>query len=365
MDAESSHPEMDSIVIHGLGKKYPGNSLWAVKGISFSVRKGECFGLLGANGAGKTTTISMLSGISSISHGEAKIAGYNVETQGEKAREMLGVCPQFDYNYDELTVHETLLLFGRLKGLPRKYEEFLVRRTAKSVGLDGDSFEKCTSELSGGQQRRLSIALSLLTSPEVVLLDEPTTGLDPETRTLIWATLMSIKKDRAMIMTTHSMEEADALCDRIGIMCFGRLKCLGAPFHLKKKFGSGFQLAINCSGSKNDVINFVNGLSKKAELVQEKTKLLKFVLPREGTEVSHVFKEMEENRRDLKITEWAFAETSLDEVFLLVTKQSEEEKRGQDRSAGRAQGAHSLDDGQQEEGTLEDSACETLPALLV
>jgi len=317
---ENLSPQLDDdvkIQIQGIGKKYE-DGPWAVKEITFGVHKGECFGLLGPNGAGKTTLISMLSGYISKSYGYARIGGFDVTHQNEQAREVLGVCPQFDYLFDELTVEEHLLLYGRIKGLPIDLEHFIVHRVACFVGLDGDAFLKKTAGLSGGMKRRLTIALALLTSPDVVLLDEPTTGLDPETRQEVWNTLADIKSKRAVILTTHSMEEADALCDNIGIMASGRLRCLGTPLHLKHKFGSGFQLAVTYLGSKDAVIEFVQALVKNAKLVEAKLKVLRFLLPREETQVSHIFKMMEENRAKYHITEWSFSETSLDEVFLRI-----------------------------------------------
>ena len=165
-----------------------------------------------------------------------------------RAAALLGLCPQFDCLWEDLTVQEHLLLYARIKGIRNHALNFAARRAAESVQLDGDSFQKVVSELSGGTRRRLSIAIALVGDPVVLVLDEPTTGLDPDTRNSIWRCISDVARGRAVLLTTHSMEEADALCDRIGIMANGKLRCLGTPLHLKNKFGQGYVLSAAYGG---------------------------------------------------------------------------------------------------------------------
>ena len=148
--------------------------------------------------------------------------------------------------WPELTVHEHLLFYCRLRGIDSSRINGAVRRIAEDVGLDGDPLHQLARELSGGMKRRLSIGIALTASPNLLVLDEPTTGLDPDTRHKIWQVIDKIKSrgDKSVVITTHSMEEADSLCSRIGIVCDGRLKVLGNQVHLKNKFGSGFKLSL-------------------------------------------------------------------------------------------------------------------------
>ena len=167
--------------------------------------------------------------------------------QSDKAT-MLGLCPQFDFLWDELTVCEHLALYARIKGIGDETRiQNAARRAAELVDLDGDAYRKAAGNLSGGMRRRLSIAIALVGDPAVLVLDEPTTGLDPDTRFQIWRCVAAAKKKRAVLLTTHSMSEADALCDRIGIMTGGTLQCLGTPLHLKNKFGAGYVLSASLS----------------------------------------------------------------------------------------------------------------------
>ena len=156
---------------------------------------------------------------------------------------------QFDILWPDLTVKEHLLFYARLKGISLSQEQAVVKQAMSEVYLKKFADLK-TKELSGGMKRRLSVAISLVGDPQVVFLDEPTTGLDPENRRQLWDILSQCKGKRALILTTHSMEEADVLCDRIGIINKGNMKCIGNQTHLKNKFGSGYQLFINCYQKK-------------------------------------------------------------------------------------------------------------------
>lgn len=187
----------------------------AIKNFSLAIRPGEIFGLLGPNGAGKTTLISMITGLYPPTNGNAWVSGFSIKEEINQVHLLMGVCPQFDLLWPDLTIREHLTFYARLKGINRADERKKVDSAMREVVLE--KFEKFKAkELSGGMKRRLSVAISLVGEPKIVFLDEPTTGLDPENRRQLWDILVGARGKRAMILTTHSMEEADVLCSRIG-----------------------------------------------------------------------------------------------------------------------------------------------------
>ncbi|KAI8811974.1 P-loop containing nucleoside triphosphate hydrolase protein [Cladochytrium replicatum] len=217
----------------------------AVKGVTFSIRYGESFGLLGPNGAGKTTTLSMITGLLRPTSGTIYVAGQRMEDFGINTGRVVGTCPQFDRVWSSMTIEEHLQFYSRLRGIPAKHLKSRVRRIAEEVGLDGDPFQMMADHLSGGMKRRLSIGIALTGSPAILVCDEPSTGLDPETRRQVWKVLSSVKgSNRCLIVTTHAMEEADAICNRIGIVSNGKMRVIGTQNRLKQKFGSGLKISL-------------------------------------------------------------------------------------------------------------------------
>ncbi|KAJ3197178.1 hypothetical protein HK101_005457 [Irineochytrium annulatum] len=225
----------------------------AVDDVTLSVKYGETFGLLGPNGAGKTTTLSMITGLLKRTSGSITVAGKAIDDARGNGQfwRLIGVTPQFDTVWPDLTVEEHLKFYCRLRGVPSRNVQSMVRGIAEDVELDGDAFRVKASGLSGGMRRRLSIGIALTASPRILVLDEPTTGLDPETKRHVWRIVDRVRRggagSRCVVITTHSMEEADALCSRIGIVCDGNLKVLGSQIHLKKKFGEGLKLTLRFS----------------------------------------------------------------------------------------------------------------------
>ena len=217
----------------GLRKIYPARrgaaAFVAVHGIDFEVRRGETFGFLGPNGAGKSSTMRMIGCVSPLSGGSLHILGLDASSQGADIRARLGSVPQDDALDNELTVRENLVVYGRFFGLDRN----LVRRRTDALlefARLADKAQARVAELSGGMRRRLTIARSLINSPELLLLDEPTTGLDPQARHLLWERLFQLKQDGVtLILTTHYMDEAEQLCDRLLIMDGGRIVAEGSP----------------------------------------------------------------------------------------------------------------------------------------
>ncbi|MFC5730210.1 MULTISPECIES: ABC transporter ATP-binding protein [Nocardioides] len=204
----------------------------AVRGIDLDVRKGEAFGFLGPNGAGKSSTMRMIAAVSPVSGGELRILGMDPAADGPAIRARLGVCPQEDNLDIELSVFDNLYIYGRYFGLPRD----VVRERARELLDFVQLAEKATAkvdELSGGMKRRLSIARSLVNRPELLLLDEPTTGLDPQARHLLWDQLFRLKQAGVtLVLTTHYMDEAEQLCDRLVVMDKGVIVAEGAPHDL-------------------------------------------------------------------------------------------------------------------------------------
>jgi len=217
----------------------------AVRNFSLAIRPGEIFGLLGPNGAGKTTLIAMITGLYPPNYGNAWVNGYSIRNEINQVHLKMGVCPQFDLLWPDLTVQEHLIFYARLKGIKRKDETFRVNEAMKEVFLDKFGDFKANA-LSGGMKRRLSVAISLVGDPKIIFLDEPTTGLDPENRRQLWDILVESRGKRAMVLTTHSMEEADVLCSRIGIITDGVLRTVGPQVRLKSLYGGGYHLYVNC-----------------------------------------------------------------------------------------------------------------------
>ncbi len=247
----------DVIEIDGLRKAFPisdGGLKVAVRGLWLRVAKGDCFGFLGTNGAGKTTTIAMMVGEQEPTLGVARLDGNDVVKYPEVVHRLVGFTPQFDAVFDTLTGREHLFLYGRIKGLSPDFLASDVEKVLEQVGLEQYS-DRLAGGYSGGNKRKLSIGIALLGSPPIILLDEPTTGVDPVARHFVWNIISNIvteRKEAALILTTHLMEECEALSNRIGIMVGGRLRCLGSSQHLKDKYGKGFQLEISLSAPNSD-----------------------------------------------------------------------------------------------------------------
>jgi len=224
-----------------------GKPFLAVERISFGLDYGECFALLGVNGAGKSTTFKSLTADTEPSEGEITVAGYNITTEFEGARKLIGYCPQKDAIFPLMTVEEHLWFYARIKGIPSHIHNDIVEKTILELNL-ADHREKPAGTLSGGNKRKLSVAMATLGNPPIILLDEPSAGMDPEARRFMWTVVERISqrdKKSAVILTTHSMEEAEALSTKMGIMVRGGIfKCYGSSQHIKNKYGTGYECEI-------------------------------------------------------------------------------------------------------------------------
>jgi lipooligosaccharide transport system ATP-binding protein len=216
----------------GLRKVYEPSGFTAVDGIDFELEAGEAFGFLGPNGAGKSSTMRMIGCASPITGGELSILGLDATTHDSAIRARIGVVPQEDTLDNELTVRENLLIYGRYFGLPRNLIRERADRLLEFARLTDKAAEQVEA-LSGGMKRRLTIARALINEPEILLLDEPTTGLDPQARHLLWERLYQLKSEGvSLILTTHYMDEAEQLCDRLVVMDAGRIVAAGTPREL-------------------------------------------------------------------------------------------------------------------------------------
>ncbi len=213
--------------VRDLHKSYSGTEV--VRGVSFGVAAGECYGLLGPNGAGKTTTLRCCLGLTASDAGTITLAGLPVPAAARAARARTGVCPQFDNLDPDFTVAENLVVYGRYFGIARRVMLERVPRLLEFAGLEDKAASRLDT-LSGGMKRRLTLARALVNDPQIIFLDEPTTGLDPQARHLIWDRLKGLAASgRTLILTTHFMDEAERLCDRVGIMDRGSLIAESAP----------------------------------------------------------------------------------------------------------------------------------------
>jgi ATP-binding cassette subfamily A (ABC1) protein 3 len=236
-------------------RKLYGNKV-ACKDVSFGLNFGDCFALLGVNGAGKTSTFKMLTGEVVPTKGDSFIVSHNVLTNFSEARKQIGYCPQFDAIFGLMTVREHLEFYAMIKKIPTRLVQDLIRKQIKDMNLE--QYEnKNAGTLSGGNKRKLSVAMSMIGNPPVVFLDEPSAGMDPKARRFMWEIIAKIStrgKNSAVILTTHSMEEAEALSTSMGIMVDGQFKCFGSKQHIKNKFGTGYQVEIKFRDMKNEAV---------------------------------------------------------------------------------------------------------------
>jgi ABC-2 type transport system ATP-binding protein len=236
--SNGAHVDGDAIVVEDVAKQYP-NGTEAVRGVSFRVRGGEVFGLLGPNGAGKSTTMGMLGTLVRPTGGRASVAGHDIVGAPHRVRRSIGFAMQ-EVGVDDLaTGSELLVLHGRLHGLSRREAARRTELLLELVGI-GDAARRRMGEYSGGMKRRVDLASALIHLPPVLFLDEPTEGLDPHGRAAIWTALERLKEALGMtiLMTTHFMEEADRLCDRVAIVDRGRIVTEGTPEELKGELGA-------------------------------------------------------------------------------------------------------------------------------
>ncbi|CAN9506482.1 unnamed protein product [Ophioblennius macclurei] len=320
----------DILRIKDLSKTYSGTAIPAVDRICIGVSPGECFGLLGVNGAGKTTTFKMLTGDIDVTSGEASVSGHSILTNILDVHQNMGYCPQFDAIDELLTGREHLHLYARLRGVP-EYEISRVAEWAiQKLGLS-EYAGHSAGTYSGGNRRKLSTAIAMIGCPALVLLDEPTTGMDPLSRRFLWNSIMSVIQDRrAVVLTSHSMEECEALCTRLAIMVNGSFKCLGTIQHLKYKFGDGYVVTMKIKAAKPGCAPDLN----PAEAFMETTfpgciqrekhhNTLQYKIS--SPSLARIFQMVLANKDMLNIEDYTVSQTTLDQVFVNFAKQQSRE----------------------------------------
>lgn len=321
--ALSLSPQDSAIVIHHLSKHFGPKK--AVNDLSLSIKYGECFALLGPNGAGKTTTISMLIGQFASTSGQSWINGY--ETGTDQAMRSLGIVPQFDVLYDDLTVCQHLEFYSALKGIKRAFVSKWCLKIAATVALDGSLYHRESKRLSGGMKRRLSIAVSLISDPRTLFLDEPTTGLDPEIKRSVWGVIETLKREqKCIVLTTHGMDEAEKLCDRVGIMTKGRLRCVAPITRLRKRFGRVLELSFTLIRNQDEKMEtYIRAFASTAVLTSSYGPTRVYSIEKDQVnDMSSLFSYMQQGVRDNLYSEWGISQTSLDEVFCSIAADSEE-----------------------------------------
>ncbi|KAL1772572.1 retinal-specific ATP-binding cassette transporter [Sigmodon hispidus] len=321
--------KMDILRLNELSKVYSGSSSPAVDRLCVGVRPGECFGLLGVNGAGKTTTFKMLTGDTAVTSGDATIAGKSILTNISDVHRNMGYCPQFDAIDDLLTGREHLYLYARLRGVPAEEIEKVTNWGIQSLGLSLYA-DRLVGTYSGGNKRKLSTAIALIGCPPLLLLDEPTTGMDPQARRMLWNTIVSIiREGRAVVLTSHSMEECEALCTRLAIMVKGTFQCLGTIQHLKYKFGDGYIVTMKIKSPKDDLLpdlnpveQFFQGNFPGSVQRERHHSMLQFQVS--SSSLARIFQLLISHKESLLIEEYSVTQTTLDQVFVNFAKQQTE-----------------------------------------
>ncbi|XP_041616343.1 phospholipid-transporting ATPase ABCA7 isoform X2 [Vulpes lagopus] len=340
------------VSVRGLEKRFPGNPQPALRGLTLDFYEGHVTALLGHNGAGKTTTLSILSGLFPPTGGSAYILGHDIQSSLAAVRPHLGVCPQYNVLFDLLTVDEHIWFYGRLKGLSAAAVRREQARLLQDVGLVPKRRAQ-TRHLSGGMQRKLSVAMAFVGGSRVVILDEPTAGVDPASRRSIWELLLKYREGRTLILSTHHLDEAEVLGDRVAVVAGGRVCCCGSPLFLRRHLGSGYYLTLAkarpspaAGGEGNadseaaagpgreaeragqrsaagaaQLLSFVQQLVPGARLVEELPHELLLVLPYGGAvdgSFARLFREMDRRLGELGLASYGISDTSLEEIFLKV-----------------------------------------------
>ncbi|KAG7487889.1 hypothetical protein MATL_G00028350 [Megalops atlanticus] len=313
----------DILTVKELSKVYKAGRKPAVDRLCLGIPRGECFGLLGVNGAGKTSTFRMLTGDTSITYGEAFLGGHSVLTEMERVHQLMGYCPQFDAISDLLTGRELLEFYARLRGVQEEAVAKVAQWGVKKLGLTQYA-EREAGGYSGGNKRKLSTAISLIGAPPVIFLDEPTTGMDPKAKRFLWNCILSvIKEGRAVILTSHSMEECEALCTRMAIMVNGRFRCLGSVQHLKNRFGDGYTIILRLSEPSEEpcpVDSYIKTSFPGIELKERHHNVLQYQLPSHTCSLARVFDILCNNSEELGIADYSVSQTTLDQVFVNFAK---------------------------------------------
>ena len=313
------------------------NVFVANREVVVAVEPNSCLALLGHNGAGKSTLFNQLTGLLKPTHGDALVLGKSIKYQMDEIRSLIGVCPQHDILWDELTAREHVRLYAQLKDLDPAVIEDEVETRLADVGLTAEG-DTAAGAFSGGMMRRLSCALAFTGDPSCVFLDEPTTGMDPVSKRQVWDMIEEQKKDRVIILTTHSMEEADVLASKISILSRGRFCTIGTANYLKARYGTGTRITIipdETPRARQQILDFVaenlDGLGPDGDTDAGD---LIFLVPTESRPLlASFFKKFERSKSDLGARDVIVSVTALEDVFLRVAELDDERVGGHDDSS--------------------------------
>ena len=330
---EMTNPK-DALRIRELVKRFDDGKV-AVNHVNLNFYKNEIFALLGHNGAGKTTLISMLTGLYEATEGEALYDNMNIllPENIETFREKIGICPQHDVLFNDLNIREHLGMFAVFKGVPSENVENEINKSIKDFQLEDVQYI-IAKNLSAGQRRKLSIAISLIGGSEIIFLDEPSSGMDITSRRNLWEILKRQSDNKIIILTTHYMEEASVLGKRIGIINLGQMKCIGTPLFLIEKFGKFMNITVSKEeGANNDeIINFINNSVKDAQFESLSEEIM-IRIPKnnfnkeDGVSLNEFFSNLDENLNELKIKSYSVSMPTLEDVFLNVAAEDDENER--------------------------------------
>jgi len=318
------------IETRNLTKKF--GKLVAVDHVSFSVEEGEIFGFLGPNGAGKTTTINMLTTLLKPTKGSATVAGYDIEKQEDKVRSVIGLVPQ-DLTVDEdLTGMENMILQARLYHVPMSVAKQRIKEVLTLLGLE-DAANRKVETYSGGMRKRLELAEGLIHYPRVLFLDEPTLGLDVQTRVMMWDYIRKLRDEQkiTIFLTTHYMEEADALCDRIAIIDHGKIIALDAPYKLKESLG-GDIVEITLADDQDDITEALTALPNVRD-VKHTSNHYRIKVERGQETLPKIIEKILQMKK--RISRVSLTEPTLDHVYLEYTGRSMRETEGSREEAHR------------------------------
>ncbi|MFW9867826.1 MAG: ABC transporter ATP-binding protein [Candidatus Thorarchaeota archaeon] len=296
----------------------------AVDGISFKIKRGECFGFLGPNGAGKTTTINVLACYLKPTSGNAFVSNYDVVKEATEVKKKIGISPQENIFYEELTVYENVMFFGKMYTIDSIILKQRANDLIQKVGLEEKRKTKA-EKLSGGMMKRLNLIIGLVHDPEILFLDEPTAGLDPQTRRLIWDYIFDLKKrDKTIFLTTHYMDEADVLSDRLAIIDHGKIIAEGTPEHLKETIGKGDILSLKIEGETDKIKGSFDELKQNdyiLDVFYDEEEMETKISAMDGVgRIGKIIKHFTKN--ELQVIDVGVQRNSLENVFLTLTGRS-------------------------------------------
>ncbi|GCC24766.1 hypothetical protein chiPu_0003168 [Chiloscyllium punctatum] len=345
IEEEPSHLPL-VVCIDKLTKVYKTGKKLALNKLSLNLHENQVVSFLGHNGAGKTTTMSILTGLFPPTAGSATIYGHDIRTEMDEIRKNLGMCPQHNVLFDKLTVEEHLWFYSRLKGMAEDEIRKEMDKMIEDLELSNKR-HSLVQTLSGGMKRKLSVAIAFVGGSKAVILDEPTAGVDPYARRAIWDLILKYKQGRTILLSTHYMDEADLLGDRIAIISHGKLKCCGSPLFLKSTYGDGYKLTVvkkqpdsqtspdsgqdlsPSSGSsclETKVSQFIKKYVMSTILVSDTNTEISYILPSEAVKkgcFERLFQALDLNLEELNLTSFGLMDTTLEEVFLKVSEEDQ------------------------------------------